>query len=76
MVECSDGTLYTGWALDLDARISAHNGGRGARYTRSRRPVRLVWWEKASSRSEALKHEAAIRRLDRTAKLRLVATGA
>jgi putative endonuclease len=68
VLRCSDGTFYTGWALDLDARIKAHNAGVGARYTRSRLPVTLHYAETAPTRSTALQREAAIRRLSRAAK--------
>lgn len=72
MVECRDGSLYIGWTTDLDARVAAHNDGTGARYTRSRRPVRLVYWEEAADRGTALRREAALKRLPRSAKLALV----
>lgn len=72
MVECRDGSLYTGWTTDLEARVAAHNEGTGARYTRSRRPVRLVYWEEAPDRGAALRREAALKRLPRSAKLALV----
>ncbi|MFN8498725.1 MAG: GIY-YIG nuclease family protein [Anaerolineae bacterium] len=71
MVECRDGTLYTGWTTDLAGRVQAHNNGTGARYTRSRRPVRLVYWEAAADRSAALRREAALRRLPRDQKVAL-----
>lgn len=72
MVECSDGSYYTGWAVDLEARIKAHNGGRGARYTRSRLPVKLVYWEPQPDRSRAQRREACIRVLSRPQKELLV----
>lgn len=72
MVECADGTFYTGWAVDVEARLEAHNAGKGARYTRSRRPVRLVYRETVPTRSWALKREAALRRLSHAAKRSLV----
>ena len=68
MVECADGTLYTGWTVDVEARLTAHNTGRGGRYTRGRRPVRLVYRETVPTKSCALRREAAIRRLSRTDK--------
>ena len=73
MVCCADGTLYTGIAKDLQARIDAHNSGRGARYTRGRRPVALVYVEHAESRGAALRREYAIKRLRPDAKRRLAA---
>lgn len=72
MVECRDGSLYTGWTTDLTARVAAHNDGSGSRYTRSRRPVRLVYWEEAPDRPTALRREAALKRLSRSAKLALI----
>jgi putative endonuclease len=73
MVECSDGTLYTGWALDVEARVRVHNAGRGARYTRARRPVQLRYWEKHPNRSAAMRHERELKRLSRDRKLSLIA---
>lgn len=73
MVRCSDGTLYTGVAKDLEKRIKAHNSGQdGARYTRSRRPVKLVYAERAGSRSEAARLEYRIKKMTRLKKLELV----
>jgi len=72
MLECRDGSLYTGWTVDLAARVAAHNDGTGARYTRSRRPVRVVYWEEVPDRAAALRREAALRRLPRATKLALV----
>ena len=69
IVRCSDGTLYTGIARDLEKRIAEHNSeAGGARYTRPRRPVELVYSEEAASRSEALKREYEIKRLPRAGK--------
>lgn len=76
MVRCADGSLYTGWTTDLARRVAAHNAGRGAKYTRSRRPVRLVWAEPQPHRSAALRREAAVKALPRAAKLALAAAGA
>ena len=74
LLQCSDQTLYAGITTDLSRRLQEHNGesGVGARYTRSRRPVRLVWSEPSDSRSAASKREAAIRRLSRSQKERLI----
>ena len=72
ILQCADGTLYTGWTTDLERRLQAHNSGRGAKYTRGRRPVRLAYREEQSDRSAAQKREAAIRRLSRADKLRLI----
>ncbi len=71
MLECGDGTLYTGWTTDLAQRVRAHNNGTGAKYTRARRPVRLVYWEEVADRSAALRREAALRRLPRDQKVAL-----
>ncbi len=72
MLRCADGTLYTGITKDVTRRIQQHNGGTASRYTRSRRPVKLVYQETQRSRSLALKREAAIKRLTRTQKLALI----
>jgi putative endonuclease len=69
IVRCRDGTLYTGITTDLDKRISSHNSGKGgAKYTRARRPVTLVYAEPAVSRSEAARREYRIKRMPLTAK--------
>ncbi len=72
ILRCSDGTLYTGIANNLDKRLRAHNDGSGARYTRSRRPVELVYRETAESRSAATVREAAIKRMSRKKKLEMI----
>ena len=73
IVRCSDDTLYTGISTDPAARVTEHNSGQsGAKYTRARRPVTLVYREPAPSRSAALKREIAIKRLSRQAKLNLI----
>jgi len=73
MVRCADGSLYTGIAKDVDARVSQHNAGQGAKYTRAKRPVELVYQETAEGRGVALRREAAIRRLRPEAKRLLIA---
>jgi putative endonuclease len=73
LVRCADGTFYCGWTNDLDKRIKAHNEGRGAKYTRSRRPVTLVYWEEFSTKTEAMQREAAVKKLTRQQKERLIA---
>ena len=65
ILECSDGTYYTGWSTDPERRLRQHNRGTGARYTRSRRPVRLVYMEELPDKSAALKRERAIKALSR-----------
>jgi len=71
ILECADGTLYTGWTTDLERRLRAHNSGQGAKYTRGRRPVSVAYREEQPTRSAAQKREAAIRRLSRVDKLKL-----
>lgn len=73
IVRCADGTLYTGWALDVQARLRAHNAGRGARYTRARRPVTLLYSESVPTRGDALRRERAIKGWPRARKLALCA---
>ncbi len=73
MLRCADGSLYTGSTTDLDRRLAAHQSGRGAKYTRSRLPVELVYREEAPDWSAALRREAAIKRLPRARKLELIA---
>lgn len=74
MVLCSDGTLYTGYTDNLVRRIQAHNSGKGAKYTRSRLPVRLVYWEKYPSKQRAMQREYAIKQWKREEKLQLLST--
>jgi putative endonuclease len=74
IVRCADRTLYTGVARDLNARVEAHNAGRGAKYTRARLPVKLIYQETAADRSAALKREHAIKRLSRAEKRALAKT--
>lgn len=73
ILRCADGSLYTGITTDLARRVEEHNQGgpQGARYTRSRRPVELIYSEEAATRSAAAKREAALKKLDRPAKLAL-----
>lgn len=72
MLRCRDGSLYTGITTDIDARIAKHNAGTGAKYTRSRGPVALVWSQAADSESAARKREAAIKKMTREAKEKLL----
>ena len=72
MVECIDGSLYTGWTTDPTRRIKEHNAGRGALYTKWRRPVALTYLEQVEDRSSALRREYAIKKLTRQKKLALI----
>lgn len=72
LVKCSDGSLYCGWTNDLEKRVSAHNAGSGAKYTRSRRPVELVWFEEHETREEAMSRECQVKKLSRAEKLQLI----
>jgi putative endonuclease len=72
IVQCADDTLYTGWTVDLEKRMIAHNKGIGAKYTSSRIPVVLVYWEQQESQSTAQKREASIKKLTRSQKLTLI----
>ena len=72
--KCSDNTLYTGWTTDLKKRLKTHNQGKGAKYTRSRLPVTLVYYELHTTKEEAMSREAAIKKLSRPQKERLINT--
>ena len=71
IVECADGTYYTGWAVDPEKRADVHNKGRGAKYTKMRLPVKLVYVEEQPDRSTALKRERAIKKMTRSQKQKL-----
>jgi len=75
VLRCADGSLYTGITNDLPRRLAAHRAGTASRYTRARGPVRVVHREPAPDRGAALRREAAIKRLPRTAKLALIGSG-
>ena len=72
LVKCADGTLYCGWTNCLEKRLEAHNSGKGARYTKSRRPVTLVYYEEFATQEEAMSREWAIKRLSRREKEELI----
>jgi putative endonuclease len=72
ILECADGTFYTGWTTDPQRRLNTHNRGAGARYTRARRPVVLVYVEKQADRGEAMRRELQIKKLDRNHKKALI----
>ena len=72
ILRCKDDSLYTGWCVDLKKRLALHNSGKGAKYTRSKRPCKLVYYEEISNKSEALKREIAIKKLSKAKKEDLV----
>ncbi len=72
MVECSDGCLYTGWTNCIEKRLKEHNSGRGAKFTRARLPVKLRYLEVSQTKSDAMKREAAIKKLNRSQKEKLI----
>jgi len=75
IVECADSTYYTGWSSDPQRRVQQHNKGTGARYTRGRRPVRLIYVESLPDRNSAMQREIQIKRMGRQAKEKLVKQG-
>ncbi|MCC8029949.1 MAG: GIY-YIG nuclease family protein [Lachnospiraceae bacterium] len=72
MLECGDGSIYTGWTNDIEKRLASHRSGSGAKYTRGRGPLRLVYLEVLESRSEAMHREAYIKRMSRIEKQALI----
>ena len=74
MLRCKDGSLYTGWTNDLEHRLAMHNSGRGAKYTRGRGPLELVYSEELPDKEAALRRECAIKKLRREPKLALLQT--
>lgn len=72
MLRCKDGSLYTGWTNDLEHRLAMHNSGRGAKYTRGRGPLELVYSEELPDKEAALRRECAIKKLRREQKLALL----
>lgn len=74
MLRCKDGSLYTGWTNDLEHRLAMHNSGRGAKYTRGRGPLELVYSEEVPDKEAALRRECAIKKLRREQKLALLQT--
>ena len=72
ILECSDKTLYTGWSIDVLERWRCHNLGKGAKYTRARRPCKLVYVEFHTSKHDAMVRECAIKKLSREEKLQLI----
>jgi len=72
IVECADGSLYCGWTNDLEKRIADHNAGKGAKYTKTRLPVKLVYFEEFDTKEEAMSREWHIKQLRREQKLKLI----
>ena len=72
ILRCADGTYYCGWTNNLDRRLKAHNEGKGAKYTRSRRPVALVYYEAFYTKEEAMRREYEIKQLPRKKKEELI----
>ena len=72
ILECNDGTLYTGWTNDIDKRFKAHKDGKGAKYTKGRRPLKLVYLEELETKSEALKRENEIKKMTKDKKRQLI----
>jgi putative endonuclease len=72
ILECADGTFYTGWTTDPERRVAQHNKGIGAKYTSTRKPVKLAYLETHPNRTEAMKRELAIKKMKRAQKSRLV----
>lgn len=74
LVRCSDDSLYAGWTNDIEKRLKAHNDGTGAKYTKSRRPVTLAYFEAFETKSEAMKREAALKKMTHQQKEKLAAS--
>jgi putative endonuclease len=72
ILECSDGSLYTGWTTDVEKRLAVHNAGKGAKYTKPRLPVKLVYVETVDSKSQGQQRECSIKKLKRPQKLELI----
>ena len=72
ILECADGTYYTGWTTDPERRVAQHNKGVGAKYTSTRRPVKLVYLETLENRTEAMRRELAIKKMNRGRKSKLM----
>lgn len=72
MLKCADNTIYTGYAVDPEARLEVHNSGKGAKYTRARLPVKLVYFEKHDNKSDALRREIELKKITRKEKEQLI----
>ena len=75
ILRCADGSLYTGWTNDLKKRLEQHNSGKGAKYTKGRRPVQLAYYEEFETKEEAMKREYAIKRMSRKEKEKMMGLG-
>lgn len=75
ILRCSDGSLYTGWTNNLEKRIKDHNDGKGAKYTKPRRPVVLAYYEEFQTKEEAMRREWEIKRLTRREKMQMIEAG-
>lgn len=75
ILRCADGSLYTGWTNDLEKRVEQHNSGKGAKYTKGRGPVRLVYYEEFETKEGAMRRECRIKRLSRKEKEELIQSG-
>lgn len=74
ILQCNDNSLYTGWTTDPDARLAVHNAGKGAKYTKPRLPVQIVYRERLADKNEALRRECEIKSMSRAQKLALIQT--
>lgn len=72
ILRCKDGTYYTGWTNNLEKRVRDHNDGKGAKYTKARRPVKLIYYEEFMTKEEAMKREYAIKQMTRTQKEKMI----
>lgn len=72
ILQCNDDTYYTGWTTDIEKRLAKHNAGLGAKYTRARIPVKLVYFETAENKSIAMQRERAIKKMSRSQKILLI----
>ncbi|MGC4018795.1 MAG: GIY-YIG nuclease family protein [Muricomes sp.] len=72
ILKCKDGSLYTGWTNDLEKRVRDHNAGKGAKYTKARRPVELAYFESFQTKEEAMKREYSIKQMSRSQKIALL----
>lgn len=72
ILECGDNTFYTGWTNNIEKRLQAHINGKGAKYTRGRLPIKLVYFEKFSTKSDAMKREHAIKSMSKKEKIKLI----